>query len=131
MKATILANASRLRHLHDQIHATFKTRNDSNLDFDRWKKACSEFHESYDRLAFPGGLSIGLKKLIQGDIPTAETAILYLEVAPYCFRSQYVATSLKRALNKVNLPEHLALRFNTWKRLHTKRKTEQGAAANP
>lgn len=43
---------------------------------------------------------------------TAETAILFLELHPYFFRSQYIATSLTRLLKKVQLGSDLRERFD-------------------
>ena len=66
-------------------------------------------------LAFPGGYEGALLKLKEGSLEVAETAIVYLENTPYCFRSQYVAKEFKRGLNKIDLPEDMKERFYAWK----------------
>ena len=104
-----------MRQLHSRVHETVKTRSRSEKGLNEWKQACEEFHSKYDQLAFPGGLEEGIKKIKEGDLTTVQTALTYLENTPYCFRSQYVAKEIKRALNKIELPKRLADRFTTYK----------------
>lgn len=112
---TIRKNAELMRQLHSRVHETVKTRSRSEEDLNEWKNACEEFHSKYDQLAFPGGLEEGIKRIKEGDLTTIQTALTYLENTPYCFRSQYVAKEVKRALNKIDLSDRLADRFTTYK----------------
>jgi hypothetical protein len=116
MLPIIQHNADRLQVLHAKIDETVKNRSKTVDDLKIWQDACNQFQSEYDSLAFPGGLAQGIKKIKTGDIQTIEMALHYLEDTPYCFRSQYVATDLKRAINKVLLPEPLASRFEKWKK---------------
>lgn len=115
MIQTIQKNAELIRRLHSKIDETFEVRSKSKEQWKEWEQACSEFHSRYDQLAFPGGLEQGIERIKEGHLPTIQTALTYLENTPYCFRSQYVAKDLKRALNKVELPDRLAEQFNTYK----------------
>jgi hypothetical protein len=115
MLQTIQRNAARIRELHAAIHETVKHRANSPEEWKVWQETCRQFHSSYDSLAFPGGLNQGIQRIKNGDVESIETALIYLENPPYCFRSQYVATDLKRALNKASLPEPFCSRFSQWK----------------
>ena len=125
MLTIIQTNASRLRELHRKVHETFEHRSESKKALKIWEDACRRFHSEYDSLAFPGGLNKGLGKIKAGDLQTIEIALNYLENTPYCFRSQYVATYLRRALNKIVLPPLFASRFAMWK--EQKKKNEPPA----
>lgn len=111
MLPIIETNASRLRALHARVEETVRLRDRSPEDRAAWSAACDEFHSRYDQLAFPGGLARGLKKILASDLDVCAVALEYLEDTPYCFRSQYVATSLRRALNKATLSDRLRERF--------------------
>lgn len=121
MLSVIRENSKKINEMNQRIQEAVKYRERSNEDFEIWKKACEDFRRDYDKYAFPGGYQSGLEKIKSGDLSTAETAVLYLENTPYCFRSQYVATGLSRALNKITLPESLAERFYKWKESKKKR----------
>jgi len=125
MLSTIQANAKRMNELYARISETVQHRDESPEGLRAWKEACQEFHREYGTLAFPGGFSVGLEKIKAGDLPTIEVALVYLEHTPYCFRSQYVATTLSRALNKVALPEDMASRFFQWKEAKKERRTKR------
>ena len=125
MLSVIKANAERLNALNAKIGETVKRRADSIEGLSAWKAACAQFHEEYGLLAFPGGFARGLEKIKEGDLPTIMVALEYLEHTPYCFRSQYVATALHRALNKVVLPEEMTVRFSAWKAAKKERRTRR------
>ena len=131
MKQTILHNAEKVRGLHAAIHETFAHRAESQQAYDRWKRACDEFHRHYDEFAFPGGLSAALDQLAAGDMTTAETAICYLEVHPYFFRSQYNATALMRRLKPLSLREDLKERFDRVLLAARERKLQRRQISNP
>lgn len=122
MLPLIQQNATRLKALHAEVHRTHRRRSQSQRDYEAWEAACREFHAQYDSLAFPGGLTRGLEKIRQSDHPTIEMALRYLEDPPYCYRSQYVATDLRRAINKATLQEPLATRFAEWKAMKAAQK---------
>ena len=125
MLSTIQANAKRMNELYARISETVQHRDESPEGLRAWKKACDDFHREYGMLAFPGGFSVGLEKIKAGDLHTIEVALVYLEHTPYCHRSQYVATTLSRALNKVTLPEEIATRFTRWKEAKKERRTNR------
>jgi hypothetical protein len=112
MLSIIQTNAERLRRLNQAVNPTAQNRSLSSEDHLKWKEACEAFHREYDQLAFPGGLMRGLEKIAAGDLMTCVVALEYLEHTPYCFRSQYVATKLRRVLSKVSLPDHLSARLS-------------------
>ena len=126
MKQIITHNAAEIRRLHQAIHDTWSHQSESRQAHDAWNEACAAFHARYDALAFPGGLSSALERLVSGDPLTAETAILFLELRPYFFRSQYIATKLTRRLKKLQLSSPLRQRFDVVlaaARQHKRRKT--------
>lgn len=125
MLSVIQANAKRINELQARIDETFQHRDESPEGLRAWEDACAQAHQEYGSLAFPGGYAAGLEKIKEGDVATIEVALLYLEHTPYCFRLQYVATTLSRALNKVTLPESLASRFIRWKETKKERRTKR------
>ena len=110
MRQTIEHNAATLRRLHQNLHEAFRRRQEDGGS--AWRDAVNELNSRYDALAFPGGLSAAFKHLAAGDPVTAETAILFLEVHPYFFRSQYHATKFIRLLKKLQLRPDLQQRFD-------------------
>jgi len=119
----IQQNAARLKALYAEVNRTVQSRSQSQRDYEAWREACGKFHEQYDSLAFPGGLARGLELIRQSDHPTIEMALCYLEDPPYCYRSQYVATDLRRAINKATLQEPLASRYANWKAMKAAQKS--------
>ena len=112
MRDILERNAAKLRELHADIHAKVARRQKSEEDRQAWLAACSEFHKSYDSLAFPGGFERAIELLKIGDLATAETAILFCEIRPYYFRSGYNRTKFIRLLKRISLPSYLADRLN-------------------
>lgn len=107
----IQQNAKRIVELHERIHMTLKRRHMSPEDRAEWSHACHQFHDQYDALAFPGGYDSGLKKLQAGDGRAIADALVFIEVRPYFFRSQYIRTKLIRMLKRVQLPLKQSERF--------------------
>ncbi|MFC4994658.1 hypothetical protein [Rubritalea tangerina] len=107
MRALIKKNAQEIRCLHGRIHETFAEQPHGTAH----KEACSDFHSKYDSLAFPGGYELGLRKIIEGDSAALESALLFLEVQPYFFRSQYIRTKLIRLLKRADLSKSQKTRF--------------------
>jgi hypothetical protein len=96
-RARIKDGAARLRELHDAIHRELPKRNDA------WRRACAEFHRSYDELAFPGGLERSLKELKIGDVYAVELAVTFLEVDAMFFRSGYIKEEIIQRLKNAEL----------------------------
>ena len=112
-RCVIQENARRVTELHDRIQETVKRRDSSPEARAEWSRACAEFHGQYDQLAFPGGYTTGLKKIQAGDSRAIEDALVFLEVRPYFFRSQYIRTKLKRLLKHASLNGRQTERFQT------------------
>ena len=70
------SGAAELRRLHEKIklHSA---------------GASHEFADSYDALAFPGGLSTELRLLEEGNARAVEMAVQFLEANPWYLRSGY------------------------------------------
>jgi hypothetical protein len=96
-RAQILDGAARLRELDDTINREQHKRNDE------WRRACAEFHRSYDSLAFPGGLERHLKELKIGDTDAVELAVTFLEVDAMFRRSGYIKEEIIQRLKKAAL----------------------------
>jgi hypothetical protein len=111
MHRLIQHNAAEVRRLHAEVHATWAHRAESAAAREVWQQAAAEFHRRYDALAFPGGLSAGLESLSAGEPAAIEAALSFLEVRPYFFRSQYIATKLRRLLKHLELSNASAERL--------------------
>jgi hypothetical protein len=98
-------HAQALREMNEEIQSTFKLRDRSPDHRSAWSKACERFHRTYDQLAFPGGLSDGLRRLSEADASVVDTAITFLEVDPWFFRSGYIKTDLIRYLKRTPLTD--------------------------
>ena len=103
MLSLIQRNAQELRELHEAVHRTHRVRSLSKENGAAWKQACAAFHSSYDRLAFPGGLTRAYDLLKKPDAAIIEAAIAFLEADPYFHRSGYVKADLLRAVSKFPL----------------------------
>jgi hypothetical protein len=97
------ANAAELRSLHEAIHIAFARRSESAAHRQAWETACGRFHETHDRLAFPGGLVRGMSLLAEGDPATIEESIRFLEIDPWFFRSGYIKAEIIRHLRRAPL----------------------------
>jgi hypothetical protein len=98
-------NAEKLRQLHKTIEATYRDRQVDEKHYQVWAEACQCFHNSFDRLAFPGGLEQEMDLLKRGDAQAVEMAVRFLEANPWFFRSGYIKEQLLRELRKVSLSE--------------------------
>ena len=94
---TILSNATRLANLHQAIEKTFAEKEKHPQDYEQ---AVRLFQESYDALAFPGGLERGIRALKQHDPATIDVAIEYLKINPYFYRSGYIQEKILRFLKQ-------------------------------
>jgi hypothetical protein len=110
-RCVIQENAKRVTELHNRIHETVRHRDTTPESREQWSRACAEFHDQYDGLAFPGGYEAGLQKIQAGDGRAIEDALAFLEVRPYFFRSQYMRTKLTRLLKRAQLSARQADRL--------------------
>ena len=111
MQAVIEENARRLRELRARCEAACRDRHLSEKASKECSRACHEFTENYDALAFPGGLRSGLRRIEAGDLSAVETAIRYLEIRPFYYRAQYNRIAFARRLRRLTLPPRLAARL--------------------
>ena len=99
----IEANAAKLRELHRAVHETFSSRHLGTAEKELWHEACRRFHESFDQLAFPGGLGEGFRRLAANDPGAIESAVVFLEVDPFFDCSGYIKENLLGRLRRVVL----------------------------
>jgi hypothetical protein len=130
MRQLIESNAAKLRELKAAIDTSVGQRSKGDKERQAWQDACAQFHESYDALAFPGGYERALELLKQGDLATAETAVIFCELRPYFFRSGYNRSKLLRLLKHVQMPSHLARRLQAVLEETQRRKVESRQRVN-
>ena len=111
LRLLIQRNAEELSLLHSRINETVKFRGHSLAETREWERACEEFHARYSDLAFPGGYSGALDRIVAGDPETMEGAICFLEVRPYFFRSGYMFKDILRKAKRAPLSEDQATRL--------------------
>jgi hypothetical protein len=71
-------------------------------------------HSRYAGLAFPGGYEGNfLEQILNGDPQAMETAICFLEVRPYFFRSGYMFKDILRKCRQAPLSSAQAARLKT------------------
>lgn len=100
MKRDIEENAETICHLHAHIKETFKVRDLSPLKRREWELACQAFHARYEFLSFPCNYREALQKITEGDHFSVESALCFVELRPYFFRSGYMYKDLIRKLKK-------------------------------
>ena len=98
----IQRNSAELCRLNDRINVTVKTRGDSPSHRADWERACAEFHQRIDGLAFPGG-SETLGRVRDNDPGALDAAVKFLLADPYHFRSGYIKEYLWRWLQHCKL----------------------------
>jgi hypothetical protein len=89
VRAKIVADSVELDRLNQAIRDTYARRGLSRHEHEEWSKACAKFHAEYANLSYPGG-DERLEAFLRGDAAEIETAILFLDVDPYFFRSGYL-----------------------------------------
>ena len=105
------ANADELQKLHQRVHEEFRRRSESSERMAAWTEAARCFHESYDRLAFPGGIAREFELLKAGDPTAIEMAVRFLEADPWYFRSGYHKANFLRLLRKQALSDDQCARL--------------------
>jgi hypothetical protein len=111
IKSTIRANSEEVSRLHARIHETFAARDRNPEKRQEWQRACEIFHSRYDELAFPGGYSRALERMLAGDPEAMEATICFLELRPYFFRSGYMFESILRKAKRAPLSSEQAARL--------------------
>ena len=111
-KLQILQNARLIAQLHQRIHETLAYRDENDHSRSLWKDACSEFHNKYNELAFPGGTSDIRERLRAGDEEAIEYALDFIELRPYFFRSGYMYKDFLRVLKNCPLSEEQRKRYD-------------------
>jgi len=104
-------NAEELQKLHEKIQEEFRHRAESPERMAAWTEAARVFHESYDRLAFPGGIGREFELLRAGDPTAIEMAVRFLEADPWYFRSGYHKADFLRLLRKQALSDDQCARL--------------------
>lgn len=113
MKELIMRNAEEVRRLHGRIHETYRLRGKVPGAERRWQEACAEFHARYDKLAFPGGYSTAIDRILAGDSDAIEAALCFIELRPYFFRSGYMFKACCQKLKRAPLSPSEAARLQT------------------
>ena len=109
----IIRNTERINQLKKRIDETVKTRDKNDQKRKEWKKACADFHSSYDVLAFPGGFSNAYERILSGEQQAIEAALCFIECRPYFFRSGYMFKDILRKLKKVPLDKSQSKRLES------------------
>jgi hypothetical protein len=102
VREKIVADSEELVRLNQAIRDTFARRSLSQHGHEEWSKACAKFHSEYANLSYPGG-DEGWGKFLNGDYAEIETAVLFLDVDPYFFRSGYMKEVIWTRLKKFDL----------------------------
>lgn len=110
-KEWLLRNAEVIRKLHSRIHETYSQRSTAPGATAEWQRACAEFRERYDSLAFPGGADTAVKRMLNGDAEAIEAALCFVEIRPYFFRSGYMFKIFLRKLRRAQLDARQAERY--------------------
>jgi len=113
MSNIIESNAARIQELNEAIKSAYKKRSEGPRQMQQWRDACRIFHESYDSLAFPGGLNKAMTSLKKKDPAAVEMAIKFLEADPWFFRSGYIKQEVIRHLKAAPLTagQQIRLRY--------------------
>ncbi|WP_436179670.1 hypothetical protein [Acidovorax sp. LjRoot66] len=85
---TMHAHAARLRALYGRIGETCAECLASAAANKQWQDACSDFHDVYDDLFFPGG-GLAWEQFIDGSSPDVSAALAFLQADPWYHRSGY------------------------------------------
>jgi hypothetical protein len=93
-------HAKKIRDLHEAAHTAYEGRREGHS---QGQEACRRFHDEYDQLAFPGGITEGMRRLAAHDPGAIESAVVFLEVDPFFFRSGYIKEDLLERIRWVPL----------------------------
>jgi hypothetical protein len=110
-QSLFLENAKEITRLNARIGEAYQRRGESQELWAVWERACAEFHSRFDQLAFPGGYESAGRRILDGDQAAIESALQFLELRPYFFRSGYMRTALMRKLKRAVLTAPQAARL--------------------
>lgn len=105
------SSAAELEKLNERVKETFRRRSENPERMAAWKEATTAFHASYDRLAFPGGLSNEFERLERGEPEAIEMAVQFLESDPWYFRSGYHKAEILKLLKRLPLTDEQCARL--------------------
>jgi hypothetical protein len=133
LRSLIVANASEVVRLHKRVHETYRLSSRTPEHRERWETTCSEFRSRYDALAFPGGYSSAVARIVAGDSDAIEAGLCFVELRPYFYRSGYLFKSILPKLKRASLSAEQSQRllkvleaYSAW------RESRRGAArSNP
>lgn len=111
IKEQIRRDAKEVSRLHLAVHSTFKRRDESEQARKAWSNAAEEFSARYDQLAFPGGYEGALSRIEEGEPLAVESAICFLEIRPFFFRSGFMFKDILRKCRKAPLTQEQAARL--------------------
>jgi len=107
----MLSNAKEIERLRARIDEAVTVRDKGPKEKATWEAACWEFHARYDALAFPGGYTDALDRIVSGDAAAIEAALCFLELRPRFFRSGYMYKDILRKTMRAQLSESQASRL--------------------
>ena len=90
-----------MQNLQDFIRETAKLIREAHSE-EPGSKFLAEYQKLVDRM-FPGGYAKTFEKIQAGDGSAVEFGLVFVEVQPYFFRSQYIRTQLIRMLKHAQL----------------------------
>ncbi len=90
-----------MQNLQDFIRNTAKAIREAHRQI-RGPKFLAEYTALVDRM-FPGGYAKTFERIQAGDGSAIEFGLVFVEVQPYFFRSQYIRTQLIRMLKQTKL----------------------------
>ena len=105
-------NAAEIVRLRKQILETLPYRDKGPKQLAEWSAACTEFHDQYESLAFPGGTLSARRRMRAGNQEAIEYGIAFLEVRPYFFRSGYMYQEYMRVLRNCPLSKSQRHRYD-------------------
>ena len=111
-KNVIRANAELIVTLRQRIGETGAKRDESDEHWQQWLAACSDFRDSYNRLAFLGGVDSARARIRSGDPSAIEYALDFIELRPFFFRSGYMYNDFMRVLRNCPMSETQTKRYN-------------------
>ena len=97
--------------LHGDIHKFYKMKQQDSRATGLWSEACRRFHAH--NLKFEAFMALGIPQEIREvDGETRESALTFLEVDPWCYRSGYVKGRILRGLKRAHLTSSQSTRLH-------------------
>jgi hypothetical protein len=112
LRAQMIENAAEINRLRQRMLAAERTSPATEQSQQQWRSALEELRSRYSYLCIPGGWDNEFEqRLKSGDRGTVESALCFLEVRPYFFRSGYMWNDLFRKCRRVPMNGEQAARF--------------------